>query len=49
MYATIKLLEKNKNKMTKQQFKTLRGQCLSGDVNGAIKGLYRILRKRGEK
>ena len=46
MYTTIKLLEKNKSKLTQQQFKTLRGQCLAGDVDGAIKGLYRILRKR---
>ncbi len=47
MYKTIKLLEKNKSKMTQQQFKTLRGQCRAGDIDGAIKGLRRILRKRG--
>lgn len=47
MHTTIKLLEKNKNKLTKQQYKTLRGQCLAGDINGAIKGLYRIKRRGG--
>lgn len=46
MYMTIKLIEKNKHKMTKQQYKTLRGQCRAGDIGGAIKGLYRILRRR---
>lgn len=29
------------NKITKQQFRTFKGQILSGDVNGAIIGLKR--------
>lgn len=45
MYKTIKLLDKYKSKLTKQQYKTLRGQCLAGDAEGAIKGLYKILRR----
>ena len=45
MYTTIKMLDKSKSKLTKQQYKTLRGQCLAGDVEGAIKGFYRILRR----
>ena len=45
MYQTIKLIERNKSKMTSQQFKTLRGQCLAGDIDGAIKGFYRIIRR----
>lgn len=45
MYETIKLLEKYKSKMTRQQYKTLRGQCLAGDTEGAIKGLHKILRR----
>lgn len=45
MYKTIKMLDKNKSKLTKQQYKTLRGQCLAGDVKGAIKGFFRIIRR----
>lgn len=37
MYQTIKMIKKSKGKLTKQQIKTLCGQCLAGDVNGAIK------------
>lgn len=48
MHTTLKLIDKNKNRLTPQQYKTLRGQCLSGDVGGAIKGFYRIL-NRGRK
>ena len=47
MYTTLKLFEKNKSKLTPQQFKTLRGQCLSGDIEGAIKGFNRLMRRRG--
>lgn len=32
--------------LTRQQIKTLRGQALSGDVSGAIKGLDRILKRK---
>ena len=34
-----------KDRLTPQQFKTLRGQVLAGDPDGALKGLKRILRK----
>ena len=51
MYTTIKLLDKNKHRLTRQQYKTIRGQCLAGDVDGAIKGFYRLMRKgaRGDE
>lgn len=45
MYEAIKLLNKNKGRLTKQQYKTLKGQCLAGDVEGALKGFYKILRR----
>jgi hypothetical protein len=32
--------------LTRQQIKTLRGQALSGDVDGAIKGLEKILKRK---
>lgn len=36
--------------LTPQQYKTLRGQVLAGDVYGAMQGLRKILerRRRGE-
>lgn len=49
MYTTIKLLDKNKHKLIPQQYKTLRGQVLAGDIDGAIKGFHRLLRKRERK
>lgn len=48
IYRTLKVLKANYHKMTPQQFKTLKGQCLSGDVEGAKKGFYKIVRKGGE-
>ena len=48
MYSVIKMLDKNRHRMSKQQYKTLRGQCLAGDTDGALKGFYRIL-KRSER
>lgn len=41
---TIKLLKNNRYRLAPQQYKTLKGQCLTGDVQGAIKGLNTILR-----
>jgi len=40
----LRLLRNHSNGLTRQQIKTLRGQALSGDVQGADKGLQRILR-----
>lgn len=37
----LKIFKKN---LTKQQIKTLRGQILSGDADGARKGLYKLLK-----
>ena len=36
-------LRANKRHLTRQQLKTLRGQILAGDPEGAMKGLQRIL------
>ena len=35
-------------KITWQQYSTMRGQALSGDIDGAVKGLARVLRQRWE-
>lgn len=32
-------------KITFEQYHTIRGQALGGDVNGAVKGLAKVLRK----
>lgn len=42
MQQTLKLLKANKNNLTRQQYKTLRGQVLAGDTEGALKGLRKI-------
>lgn len=44
-HSLLKLLKANYYRMSPQQFRTLKGQCLSGDVEGAKKGFYRIVRK----
>lgn len=33
-------------RLTRQQFKTLRGQILSGDIAGAMRGLKKIMEKK---
>lgn len=43
MNEYLKLLNKYKNKLTKQQKKTFKGQILSGDCQGFVKGLYKVL------
>lgn len=46
MQMTMKLLKANRDNLTTQQYKTLRGQCLAGDVDGAIKGFHRLMRRK---
>ena len=48
MWLAYRLIKEHRDALTPQQMKTLKGQCRSGDIEGAIKGLYRILR-RNEK
>lgn len=45
MYETLKFIDKNKHRLTRQQYKTIRGQCRAGDIDGAIKGFNRIIRR----
>ena len=40
------IIRTNNPYLTRQQFKTLRGQVLAGDPDGAMKGLQNILEKR---
>lgn len=32
-----------RDRLTRQQYKTLRGQVLAGDPDGAMKGLHKLL------
>lgn len=45
MYNFLKLLKVERKLLTKQQYKTLKGQYLAGDEDGAIKGLDKCLRR----
>lgn len=41
----LEKLRKHQKGLDAQTYKTLRGQALSGDVQGAEKGLQRVLRR----
>ena len=40
-------LKATRHRLTVQQYKTLRGQVLAGDPDGAMKGLRKILTREG--
>ena len=42
-----KRLKENKKRLTKQQYRTIKGQMIAGDIEGANKGLNRLLKKCG--
>ena len=44
-FIFIKKLKRQKDKLPRQTIKALRCQALSGDVEGAIKGLKKIIGK----
>lgn len=41
------MLHSFREKLTKQQYKTIRGQIIAGDTDGAMKGLAKIMAKSG--
>ena len=43
--AFLELLGAYRTQISKQALKTLRGQALSGDIEGAMRGLIHILQK----
>lgn len=45
MIESLKLLKKYKFKLTKQQYRTLKGQILNGDIQGFKKGLNTLKTK----
>ena len=45
-----KLIKDSRKYLTKQQYRTIKGQMIAGDMEGAMKGLNRLLKnKRGER
>lgn len=40
------MLNKYKRLLTKQQYKTIKGQIIAGDILGAEKGLKRLINKK---
>ena len=45
MQEMWKFFKQNKKYLTSQQASTIKGQLIAGDVEGANKGLKRLLRK----
>ena len=46
MQECFKLLKRYKYLLTRQQKRTLKGQILSGDINGFKKGLYKLINRK---
>jgi len=44
MKQSLLLLKECKDRLTKQQYNTLKGQILKGDIRGFRKGLFNILK-----
>lgn len=44
--AFVRKLKANKKKLTYQQYKTIKGQALQGNIKGAEKGFCRLLNRR---
>ena len=40
------LLKNHRKQLTAQEYRTLCGQVLAGDVDGAMRGLKKLLRKK---
>ena len=45
-YKALIQLKATRDRLTVQQYKTLRGQVLAGDPDGALKGLRNLLLKQ---
>ncbi len=45
----LRELRYHRDRLTRQQLRTLRGQALSGDIAGAMRGLGEILLRKGNE
>lgn len=43
----LQKLKRNRSRLFQQQYRTIKGQILAGDVSGADRGLVRLLSRRG--
>lgn len=43
MNEALNIIFENRHRLTRQQFKTLKGQCLAGNPEAALKGLNKII------
>lgn len=41
----MKTLKYHKQNLTRQQYRTVKGQAFAGDIEGAKRGLYKILER----
>ena len=48
-WAVTQRLKRDKNKLSFQQFRTIKGQIKSGDIEGAARGLDRLQAERRER
>ena len=46
MLKSFVALKKHKDLLTKQQYKTIKGQIIAGDTIGAMKGLNKLINKK---
>jgi hypothetical protein len=44
-FKALAHLKEHREKLTKQQYKTLRGQIFSGNADGAMRGLRKLLER----
>lgn len=42
----MRTLKANHRNLTRQQYRTIKGQAFAGDIKGAEKGLYKLLERR---
>ena len=44
--SAFKTLKQNRRLLTRQQYNTIKGQLIAGDITGALKGLKKIKTER---
>lgn len=44
--AALIRLKNNRHLLTERQYRTLRGQVLAGDTDGAMKGMHKLIARR---
>ena len=45
----LKVLKQYKGRITKHQYKTFKGQILSGNISGFRKGLFNVIKEKSIK